>query len=56
MSRLFHHVPVGVWTQISVVVFLTIFLFIVAWVFSPSRCKTYDRASKLPLEGEPHGK
>jgi cbb3-type cytochrome oxidase subunit 3 len=51
MSRLFQNVPVGVWTQISVVVFLVIFLVILGWVFTPARKTSYAKASRLPLEG-----
>ncbi len=52
MSRLFQNVAVGVWTQISVIVFFAIFLAILAWVFLPIRKKVYEDAARLPLEGE----
>lgn len=52
ISRLFENVSVGLWTQISVLVFFTIFIVILCWVFSPARKGSYDKAASLPLNGD----
>lgn len=50
MSRLFQSVPVNLFTQISVVLFAAIFLWIVWWTYLPVRRSANERASRLPLE------
>lgn len=50
MSRLFHAVPINVFTELSVVIFLGIFLWIVVWTYLPSRRAIIDKSAAIPLE------
>jgi cbb3-type cytochrome oxidase subunit 3 len=54
ISRLFENVPVNLWTQISVLIFLAIFIVIVLWTYSPANRCMYKKAGEIPLRGENH--
>jgi len=41
---------IGLWTEISVVIFFTMFLFLLFWVFRRGGRKGYDAAAQLPFE------
>lgn len=52
ISRLFQGVHVGVWAEISALVFFVTFLMLLAWVYLPQRRAHYEREERLPLEDE----
>ena len=50
MSGFFQHVELTTMPLIVLVAFISIFLFVVAWVFRPNSRETYDEMSALPFE------
>lgn len=52
ISRFFAGVDVGIWSQMSAVIFLATFVAIFVWVYLPKRRPYYDHGSALPLKDD----
>ena len=53
LSDIMGHAGLSVYAQISLVLFLIVFVAIVARTFAPSRRRELDEASRLPLDDTP---
>ena len=52
IGRFFQNIEVGLWTEISAVIFMVIFAAIFLWVYLPQRKSVYKAAANIPLRGE----
>ncbi len=50
MSGFFQSFELTIWPQITLVLFMLIFLAVILWVYRPSGKEGYGVASQLPLE------
>lgn len=50
MSRFFTDIDVGVWHQISLMMFFVGFVLLLFWVFRPEAKASYAKFGELPLE------
>jgi cytochrome c oxidase cbb3-type subunit IV len=52
LSDLMGHAGLAGYAEVALVLFLAVFVGVVAWVYWPTRRGELDRASRLPLEDD----
>jgi cbb3-type cytochrome oxidase subunit 3 len=53
LSDIMGHAGLSIYAQISLILFLVVFIAIIARTFAPSRRRELEEASRLPLDDTP---
>jgi cbb3-type cytochrome oxidase subunit 3 len=55
LSDVIGHAGLAGFTEVAMILFMTVFVAVVVWTFAPRRRRELDEASRLPLDDERAG-